>query len=240
MKRVLSLCAATACALACARAAVAAPPQPAELLADFAPTASQVAKESRGAVTVRLSGLGGALRTVQAQTVVEAPASTVWSVLTDYPDYPKLFPRIARSELRIVGGQQEHYTLLRYPWPFSQRWVLDAIYPDRRHWTVTWHRLDGTVRHLEGEWQLVPMGNQTVLRYGVRIDPGLPFVPMWAIQWGTQVMTPSILRAVAAEAQRRAEIQTAHRMLTPLIAPRPAGSPGQPSVANAGYRPARR
>ncbi len=89
-----------------ARPAIAAR-SPGALLADFVQSPSQVARERQGSVTVRVEGSDQPLKTILAQTVVDAPAPVVWTVLTDFPDYPKLFPRKARSQLRTVGGEKE-------------------------------------------------------------------------------------------------------------------------------------
>ncbi|MBU6428469.1 MAG: SRPBCC family protein [Cyanobacteria bacterium REEB65] len=196
-----------------------------DLLADFAPAPAEIRQESRGAVTVRRAEAGRkSLEIVQAQTIVHSPIETVWAVITDYPDYPQLFPRISRSQVRTVGGQEEHYTEVNYPWPYRSRWVLDSIHENRSRWVLRWHRLEGTIRELEGEWELEPDGPATILRYAVRIDPGLPFVPQWLISWGTQTMAPSILLAVAHEAELRAMTRAA----------RAAGSPSRvvPASAN--------
>ncbi len=177
-------------------------PETRGLLAGFEPSAAQVAREQRGAVTVQVRG-AGTLRTVQAQTWIQAPARVVWAVLTDYTSYPRLFPGIERSSIQVLDGSLEHCTVVRYPWPFPERWVCNAVIEDRPHWTIRWHRVAGTIRRLVGEWQLRPYGRGTILRYGVRIDPGLPVVPSWVTLWATRIETPSVLRAVAREAERR-------------------------------------
>lgn len=52
-----------------------------------------------------------------------------------------------------------------------------------------------------GSWRLIPDGPETLVVYEVRLDPGIPLVPRWAINWGSAHVAPDIIRAVRREAE---------------------------------------
>lgn len=176
-----------------------------ELIARFEPDEAERQAEETGAVTVKIRDTKRATtKVVQSETVVHAPASVVWSVVTDYDFYPKIFDRMEKSETwRKEGDWEDHYTVVRYPWPYGPRWVVNTIHHDKDTWTARFRRLEGSIREVEGIWELREKGKDTYLRYGVRIDPGLPFLPKWVILWGTRTAVPEILKSVAKEAEKR-------------------------------------
>lgn len=142
------------------------------------------------------------LKDVLCAGVVHAPAERVWSVLVDYDHYSRIFPRVLKSEVRArASDHEDHYALLHYPWPFRDRWVLNRITFASDHRSISWHRLDGSVKEVVGSWRLIPDGNETLVVYEVRLDPGIPLIPRWAINWGSEHVAPDIIRAVRHEAE---------------------------------------
>lgn len=128
---------------------------------------------------------------------VDAPLETVWRVITDYDRYPKMFPSILKSETRKKDGLLEHhYSLLDYPWPFPDRWTLNAIEHHRDRREISWKRIEGTVKELEGSWQLYPEGERTLVVYSARFDPGIPLIPSWVIEWGSTRIAPQTIQNV--------------------------------------------
>lgn len=160
------------------------------------------AKETKaiehGEVVVRLRNTHeSTLKDVLCVGLIKAPADRVWDVLLDYDRYDKIFKGILRTETRAKDGPvEDHYSLLDYPWPMADRWVVNRITHagDRR--SITWHRVEGTVKEVVGSWRLVPMGDETLVIYKVRLDPGIPLIPAWAIDWGSQRVAPDIIHSV--------------------------------------------
>ncbi len=177
-----------------------------DLLAGFETTAAERRNEERGKVTVRIQDTPKAtMKVVQSETIVHAPADSVWNVILDYDFYPTLFDRMERSETTLKRGDWEHhYTVVQYPWPWGKRWVLNTIHHDRARLVTRFKRLEGSIREVEGRWELTekPRG-VTVLRYGVRMDPGLELIPRWVVPWATSIVVPDILRSVAKESEIR-------------------------------------
>src|SRR5688572_23813085 len=156
---------------------------------------AEARRVEQGDVVVQLrETTGSALKNVVCVGYVEAPSASVWRVITDYDHYPRIFPGILKSETRSVKGPVEtHYTLLDYPWPLPDKWTLNEI-THRPPQHISWRRVDGSVKELVGSWRLYPEGDRTLVVYSVRVDPGLPLVPRWAIQWGTTRVAPNIVK----------------------------------------------
>jgi len=175
------------------------------LLEGFEPGRHERRNEEQGKVTVRIENTSRAtMKVVQSETYVHAPLDAVWSVITDYEAYPRLFDRMEHSETMLLRGAWEHhYTIVRYPWPWGKRWVLNTIFHDRSHGVARFKRVEGSIREVEGRWELRERGNYTILRYGVRMDPGLELIPRWVVPWATSIIVPDILRSVAHEAEIR-------------------------------------
>lgn len=159
---------------------------------------SEIKQLERGEVVVQLRDTReSTLKDVRCVGLVKASPERIWDVLVDYDSYGKIFPRILKSEVRSKEGDSEdHYTLLDYPWPLQDRWTLNRIVHDPARRTIQWRRLEGSVKEVVGSWQLIPDGEETVVIYKVRLDPGIPLIPAWAIDWGTRQVAPDIIRAI--------------------------------------------
>ncbi|MEB3300289.1 MAG: SRPBCC family protein [Candidatus Sericytochromatia bacterium] len=144
------------------------------------------------------------MKIVQSQINCPVPPRAVWDVITDYEAYPRIFDRYRKMEILEKSGLWElHRSEVDYP-VFGTRWVANVLHHERPSWRVRFQRADGTIRAVEGVWTLKETSpGRTMVRYAVRLDPGLPFVPNWVVTWGTQTMMPSILRSVTQEALKR-------------------------------------
>jgi hypothetical protein len=178
--------------LALAAPAVALPPLPVKL------SPAQLAKIRQGDVAVELFDTGRqTMKDVVSIGYVDAPPAAVWRVITDYENYPRIFPNIKRSETRAKKGNvEDHYSELDYPWPLPDKWVVNRITHEPAKFEARWHRIDGTVKEVVGSWKLIAEGKRTLVIYTVRVDPGLPLVPAWAITFGTSRVAPEIVRGL--------------------------------------------
>jgi hypothetical protein len=110
---------------------------------------------------------------LRASFAVAAPRERIWAVLLDYANFPKIFPDI--HDLRVLmhdpqGDQVEywvnavvsqyHYVLYRY---------YDE--PGRR---LTWTRVAGDLKRMEGSWEIhdTPRSDVQMLVYESYIDIG--------------------------------------------------------------------
>lgn len=125
---------------------------------------------------------------------LDASAEAVWGVVTDYLGYPQLYPQIVESTVsHLDGAVLHHRTVAAPPWPLPRVWVNSRVEHSADHRYVHWERLEGSLREFEGSWQLIPEGQGTVLVYSSRVDPGVPFVPPWLIEWGNAQLAPQVI-----------------------------------------------
>lgn len=93
------------------------------------------------------------VRGVRALFTVMASRNRIWSILTDYAQFPKLFPGI--QSLRVLE-QDAHGATVAYHTPVAFidfRYVLYRRYvePGRR---LTWTRLSGSFKSIDGGWEI--------------------------------------------------------------------------------------
>jgi len=190
----------------CKQAAIVKPEFDGDLLGGFEPSPRERRAQERGKVTVQIRDTASAtMKVVQSEFVVRAPVEAVWQVVTDYDSYPKLFDRMEFSETTLKRGDWEHhYTIVRYPWPWGNRWVHNTIHHDAARRVARFKRIEGSIREVEGRWELRERSAEsTILRYGVRMDPGLELIPTWVVPWATSIVVPDILKSVGKEAEVR-------------------------------------
>lgn len=156
-----------------------------------------------GGVAVKLVDTPVAtMKDVWAIGTVRAAPEAIWKVVTDYEKYAEIFPGILSSETQAKEGAREwHKVRLDYPWPLPDKWTLNEISHEPETRTIRWRRVAGTLKELVGSWRLLPDGKRTLVVYQVRVDPGLPLVPGWAVEFGTSKIAPSIVERVRERAE---------------------------------------
>lgn len=161
-------------------------------------SAAEQAQVKGGEIVVRLEETARAtMRDVVCVGFVEAPAAAVYRVITDYEHYEKIFPNVIKNETRMRRGNVVHnYSELDYPWPLPDKWTLNEITHDPARYQIRFHRIAGSTKEIDGTWSLFPEGRHTLVVYRVRVDPGLPLVPQWAIEWGASRVAPEIIQGV--------------------------------------------
>lgn len=90
---------------------------------------------------------------VRAVFTVTASRQRIWSVLTDYDQFPTLFPGIKALkvlEQDDMGAKVAYHTpvaFVDYRYVLHRRYVL----PGRR---ITWTRLSGSFKSIDGMWEI--------------------------------------------------------------------------------------
>lgn len=173
---------------------------------EFNPAERQAMQQ--GKLVVRLRNTSAStLKDVVVAGYVEAMPQDVWNVITDYPNYPKIWPRILKSEVRNRQGLlEDHHTVVNYPWPFPNASVVTRIEHAADQRSIRWHRLDGSMKEFAGSWQLFPEGAGTLLIYKTRVDPGIPLIPHWAIDWANAQVAPDIIEGVRRHLKARRQV----------------------------------
>lgn len=161
-------------------------------------TAVEKAAIDAGEIVVRLDREGESTRAdITCLGYVDAPPKKIWDVILSDTDYPKIFSNILACETRYKRGNVVHtYSMLDYPWPLPDKWTLNEMLLDQAHWKIRFKRLAGTTKEVIGSWSLFPDGPRTLVAYRVHVDPGLPLVPRWAVELGTQHVAPDIINGI--------------------------------------------
>lgn len=123
----------------------------------------------------------GDLIEVLAQAIVHAPPAIVWATLTDYERLPEFIPGIDTSRVlerdghRITVAQtgQARFMFLSLPIVVT---LESTEYPPH---VVEVRRIAGTLRHLQGRYEVTPLsGNRVLLRWRGSLSHELDLPPL--------------------------------------------------------------
>lgn len=138
------------------------------------------------------------------QIEIDAPTNVVWSVLTDFQQYPQIFNgiqscRVTKREGGLVFTESylKPHMFLSEP---CQHVVNDLSAAPQ---ALTWHALDGNFKSLDGKWELKPMaGGRCLAVYTLAVDPGA-LVPGPLVGFALHNMQKEIVVALKKSAESR-------------------------------------
>ena len=119
------------------------------------------------------------LAAASVETTINVPRDYVWQNLTDFDNYPHLFPRMVSCK---VLKQDERTVFLEThlkPQMFVKETCQHTINEIHgKPEVIRWNMVDGTFKSATGEWKLTPGedGKSCKVRYTLQIDPG-PAIP---------------------------------------------------------------
>ncbi|MBI6545192.1 MAG: SRPBCC family protein [Cyanobacteria bacterium NC_groundwater_1444_Ag_S-0.65um_54_12] len=135
---------------------------------------------------------------VTTSGVIVASIERVWALVTDFANYPRLYPGIGRSEVRKRNGDTVWgYFLLNFPWPLPSRWTLNETRLHPEQFSFDWVCQEGTIKRYDGRLQLQNLGNnRTLLEFEAVMDPGFNFIPAWLVTHVHKFVLPAIITNV--------------------------------------------
>jgi uncharacterized protein YndB with AHSA1/START domain len=151
--------------------------------ADFELTPAETSRLQRDEIVIRATLDPNARRgTVRAAMLIDAPPAVVFQMMTRCADALKYVPHLKLCRVREHAADMswqlvEHEIDLGWYSP-RIRYVLRAdIVPDQ---SITFRQVSGDFKANHGVWELEPvdLGNRTLLRYRVYLDPP-GYVPTW-------------------------------------------------------------
>ncbi|HXA39917.1 MAG TPA: SRPBCC family protein [Phenylobacterium sp.] len=167
------------------------------------PERAQAALE-RGRPYVEVKpGPDGSSGVILAAIDVAAPQAVVWSVMTDCDLAPKMVANLKSCRIldRDPQGRwdiREEITRMTFMPSVRTVYREDFDPPDG----MAFHRTDGDLKVLEGEWRLAPHGDQVRVTYEARV--AAPFaVPGWVARIALRHDVPMALLALRREAMAR-------------------------------------
>ena len=107
----------------------------------------------------------GQFRSVTAGVAIDAPVATVWDVITAYETYPEFMPQIASTRVtRNPPDSIDVDFVLALKLPVGK---FKIKYKMRHHLTehqrIDFELLGGDLKHVEGGWQLIQLGDDATL-----------------------------------------------------------------------------
>lgn len=110
-----------------------------------------------------------------AKIIVNSSADTTWKVLTDYNHFYQFLPNVISSKVLKTEGNQKTfeqvYQIQALVFKQQTRVVIASTetYPKQ----ITFKRVDGDLKALQGTWKIEPISAQQVLiEHQVTVDPG--------------------------------------------------------------------
>ena len=141
---------------------------------------------------------------VEAIILIEAPAESVWQVMTNCRESPDFVPGLKACQVLDSGKNWEKIRHeVKWIWFFPKiTYVFRADYVPYR--VIDFIKIDGDLREMKGSWHLTPLnrGDQTIVRYSVYLDPGF-FVPQWLVRSSLKSDLPALLSALRTKTLKR-------------------------------------
>ena len=142
---------------------------------------------------------------IEAIVEIATPPSQLMSVMRDCARSPTFIDGL--TSCRVLSQSPEANTdvrehIVKKFWFLpATRSVFKSVYDGQR--SITFHRVEGDLRAMEGQWLLEPLqkGSRTRLFYNAHIDPGAP-LPSSVVRAAIEAELPKTLAALRLEATR--------------------------------------
>jgi hypothetical protein len=127
---------------------------------------------------------------------IDTNINEVWRLVQS--DNKKIYPDILEEHiLKQEGKKVIKKALLNFPWPLSDRWTIYEEKIDDKLFAKEWKEIGGDIKTNRGAIRLFNYkNNTTIMVYKLSFDPGLAFIPEWAIELGMKYKAPSIIERV--------------------------------------------
>ncbi len=150
----------------------------------------------KGKIYTNLERINHNLGNVTIVGIIHGDIQSVWKIVNSDSKY--VYPDILdKAILKKSGNYYIKKSLLDFPWPLSNRWTVYEEIIDDKEFGKEWKEIGGDIRINRGAIKLIPYkNNSTIMIFKLSFDPGLPFVPEWAIEMGMKYKAPSIIERV--------------------------------------------
>jgi len=152
---------------------------------------------------------------IHAALLVDAPASLLFNIITDYDHLHEFMPHLERTEVLESSetGAVVNY-FLSLPFGVAKRYRLRLFYETQEaylkmSWQLAeWDGLepDQTINATEGYWLLKPMKKQdkTMVYYYTKTDPGeVPFGLGWIVDYLSDTTIVQLLKKTRQRSEKK-------------------------------------
>jgi ribosome-associated toxin RatA of RatAB toxin-antitoxin module len=143
--------------------------------------------------------------TVTAQILIPKPPAQVWPIVANPQDVMSQEKKVKKVQtLKQAGNSLDVAYTVNYSSmlpTFNYTLRLDKKQPS----TITFKRLNGSFKDINGSWQLTPIdnGQKTILTYTLSIDPGF-FAPKFLLVQAIKNDLPTMMKNVKAVVDKKA------------------------------------
>lgn len=173
----------------------------------------ELRKLSQGKTVLDSADAGEYVREVIVFIRIKAPASLIFSQITDFPKLHEFMPNVEKT---TAIEQSDSGAIVNYelglPFGVEKRYRLKLDYEIgdtiRKSWQlVPWQGLseDETIKDTSGYWLLQPTENEheTLVTYFTRTDPGsVPFGLGWIVDFMTNKAAVALLKNTKERAEK--------------------------------------
>ncbi|GIW23688.1 MAG: hypothetical protein KatS3mg068_2695 [Candidatus Sericytochromatia bacterium] len=149
-----------------------------------------------GTIYTNLKKINSNLGIITVIGKIDANIDYVWKLLNS--DNKQIYPDILEKHiLEKKGNLYVKKSLLNFPWPLSDRWTIIKEIIDPVNYGKEWIEIGGDIKVNRGAVRLFPYkNNTTIMVFKLSFDPGLSFIPEWAIEMGMKSKAPSIIERI--------------------------------------------
>ncbi len=127
--------------------------------------------------------------------IIHANINDVWNFITNEDRIHKDI--LEKYILKDKGNTKVKKVLLNFPWPLHDRWTIYEENINSQLYGKEWKEIGGDIPINRGAIRLFKLDvYKTLMIYKSSLDPGLDYVPQWAIDIGMKYYAPSIIKRV--------------------------------------------
>lgn len=166
-------------------------------------TPNDASKLESGNVIVRqLTPQSNKIKSTEAKILIPSSPEKVWKILENQEGFPKFVPMVKAikvlektndfQKIQVALKVSNFLPLFKYTYVFDQ---------SNKYKIIKFNRVNGCFRELNGNFELEPYQNKTLLIYRINIDPGF-FVPDFIYNNGLNKNIPDFLNSIRNEAEK--------------------------------------
>lgn len=147
-------------------------------LSGFLPSAEAKSASSENFLMFNLSedAPSSKIKVLNARIVIDAPPVMVWQTLTNYNKHKEFIPGYKKTDLVSCDGNAKVLDVIMNVGQFLPNYHYKVrVLENKQSYELKMNRISGDFQHLSANYQLYPKsnGNQTILSYSIKLDPGL-------------------------------------------------------------------